>query len=185
MADSDYDRDDDRRRDDDRGDDRPRRRRDDDGPPKKKGKGMVILLVVLGAVLLLCVAPCGIGGYWLFQQTKAVIDLAEGFMGKVGSGDIAGAYAQTSPTFKTRYTQEQFGDNMKKARLTEYQSMAWSNTQSSTQNNSGSGEMKGTATLKDGTTVPVTLKITFDGKSWSIDDVITTGGGTTTPPTTK
>jgi hypothetical protein len=177
-------------RDDDLGDRRGRRdpddRFDDDGrgsrgdrrddPPRRKSNTLKIVLIVLGIFGVLCAGACGVGGYWLYNQAKAVIELADGFLTKVGTGDIAGAYAQTSSGFKAKYTQEQFAENMKKARLTEFQSVLWTGNQSNRQNNTGTGEMTGTATLKDGTTIPVTVRLAFDGKSWSVDEV--TAGGT-------
>lgn len=165
-------------------DDRPRRRRDDDDRPRKKGcSGWMIALAIVGALGLVCVGVCGFGGYWVFQQAKAVAELSEGFLAKVGSGDLSGAYAQTSPDFKSKYTLEQFTENMTKARLTEFQSVVWTSNQSNRQNDSGTAELSGPATLKDGTTVPVTLKIRFDGKNWTIDDVTAGSAGGTKPTT--
>lgn len=169
----------------DRDDDRPRRRGDDDRPQKKGCSGWMIVLGIFGVIGLLCVGGCGVFGYWAFQQAKVVADLSEGFLAKVGSGDLNGAYAQTSPDFKSKYTLEQFSENMKKSRLTEFQSVVWTSNQSNRQNDSGTADLSGTATLKDGTTVPVTLKIKFDGTNWSIEDITagTGGSSTTTTPT--
>lgn len=145
--------------------------------PAKKKSALPVILIILGVIGAVCLGACGFGGYWLYGQAKAVVELADGCLVKVGSGDTAGAYAQTSAGFKSRYTQEQFAANMKKARLTEFQSVAWTGNQSNRQNNTGTGELTGTATLKDGTTTPVTIRLAFDGKTWSVDDV-TAGGGT-------
>jgi FlaG/FlaF family flagellin (archaellin) len=161
-------------------DDRDRNDRLDDAGdrPAKKKSALPVILIILGVIGAVCLGACGFGAYWLYGQAQAVVELADGFLTKVGAGDIAGAYARTSEGFKAKYTQEQFAANMKKARLTEFQSVSWTGNQSNRQNNTGTGELTGTATLKDGTTTSVTIRLAFDGKNWSVDDV-TTGGAPT------
>ncbi len=162
----------------DEDDDRRSRRSD---PPKKKGGIAPILLIIGGIVLLGCCGSCGVGGYWFYQQAKVVADMADGFTVKLGAGDFAGAYAATSTSFKSKYTMEEFTANMKKAKFDQIQSVKWGSNSSSTTNGTGTGAMTGDATLKDGTTTPVSLTLGFDGKAWTIEDIT----GNTAPPKPK
>ena len=155
---------------DDRRDDRPRRR-DDEPPPKKKGGVAPILLLIGGVLLLGCCGVCGYGGYWFYSQIKVVLDTADGFTAKLGSGDFTGAYATTSASFKSKYTLEQFTANMKKAKFDQIQSVKWGSNSSNTTNGTGTGAIAGEATLKDGTTIPISVTLAFDGKAWSVDDI--------------
>lgn len=183
MADSDYDRGD--RRDDD---DRPRRRRDDDDRPKKKGGGMVILFVILGAVLLLCVLPCGGMIWWMADLANKMTGTAETFLAKVGSGDYAGAYNSATPGYRSRKTLEQFTVDMKAAKLDTYQPKSFAPTASNSVNTRHS--LTGTAQTAGG---PVTITVVIeqgaggDAFAFTVDDVTGPGissGGTTTTPTT-
>lgn len=193
MADSDYrddrDRDDRRDRDDDRRDgDRPRRRDRDDDRPKKKGGGMVILFVILGAVLLLCVLPCGAGIWWVTDLANKMTGTAETFLAKVGSGDYAGAYNSTTSTFKSRKTLEQFTADMKAAKLDTYQAksfvMTGSNSVGTMHNLSGTAQTAGGA-------VNITVVIEQGAGGSAFDFTVADitgpgiGTGTTTPPTMK
>jgi flagellar basal body-associated protein FliL len=179
MADSDYDRD----------DDRPRRRdRDDDRPKKKKGGGMVILMVILGAVLLLCVAPCGVMIWWGMDIYNKMTGTAEDFLAKVGAGDYSGAYNSTTAAYKSKKTLEQFTADMKAAKLDKYQAKSFTVTASNSVNTTH--RMSGQAKLTDGSSVPVTIVIEQSpgGFVFTVDDITATGvsGGTsTTPPTAK
>ncbi|MCU0703177.1 MAG: hypothetical protein MUF18_04210 [Fimbriiglobus sp.] len=196
MADSDYDRDDDRprrRRDDDY--DRPRRDDDYDRPAKKKGgKGMIILFGVLGAVLLLCVLPCGGMIWWGYDVYTKMTGTAETFLAKVGSGDFAGAYNSTTPAFKSKRTLEQFTADMKAAKLDTYQPKSFAPTGSNSANTKHN--LTGTAQTASGAvTITITIEQGGSGFDFTVDDIsgsgigaAGTGGGatkSTTPSTGK
>jgi flagellar basal body-associated protein FliL len=183
MADSDYR--DDR---DDRDADRPRRRDDDDRPRKKKGGGLMIVLIILGVVGLLCVGTCGVIGWFGYDVYTKMVGAGDEFLTKVGNGDYTGAYNSTTANYKSKKTLEQFTADMKAAKLDQYQAKSFTPTSSNTVNNTH--RMTGPATLKDGTTVTVTLVIdqTPGGFVFTVDDITAPGIGTgstpSTPPTT-
>jgi hypothetical protein len=137
--------------------------------------------VIGGIVLLGCCGVCGYGGYWFYGQIKAVTDTAEGFTAKLGSGDFTGAYNSMSANYRGKVSQEKFTELMKKAKMDQFQSVAWTNNSSSTTNGKGTGNLTGNVTLKDGSTTQITISLGFDGKAWTLDDVTFPGTPTNAP----
>lgn len=184
MADSDYNRDDDRRdrdRDDRRDyDDRPRRR-DYDDRPKKKGGGMIILFVVLGAVLLLCVLPCG-GFFWFgMDMMNKMTGAGDEVLTKVGAGDFSGGYNMMTSSYKSRKTLDQFTADMKAAKLDKYKAKSFKFVSSNSQNTTHN--IVGDAELTDGSKVSVTVVIEQGGNGFqfTVDDIKAPGMGTGVP----
>lgn len=151
-------------------DDRPRRRdRGDDDRPPKKSNTLKVVLIILGVVGVVCAGACGVFGYWAYSLGTGGQKAAESVLTKVGSGDLAGAYAGMSADYKAKHTQEQFEQAMKDAKLTDYASASWTQVNSNNQ----TMKMSGTATLKSGGTAPVsaTVRMLSDLKTWEVDDL--------------
>lgn len=170
MAESDYDRDD--------GDERPSRRRDDD-PPKKSGGALTVVLIVLGVIGVVCVGVCTGGYFWMQSWGEGLLKggetAADSQVKKIAGGDLTDAYNGMSSTYKATHNKAKFEEQMKAAKLTDVQSVAWDKPDDRKANSGGQGTMKltGTATLKSGGSIPVTATIRLlpDLKTWEVDDL--------------
>lgn len=164
-------------RNDDR-DDRPRRR-DDGPPPKKKGCGPIAIGLLVLSVLGCC-GVCGFGGYWSYNLVMGGQKFADEVVAKIGSGDMTGAYKSMHPTYQSSHTQDVFEKEAKAAKLDDVSAIAWSGMTSANR----VVTYTGTATLKSGSTMPLTVRaeIQEDLKSWLILEFVTSSGDKPTPP---
>jgi hypothetical protein len=138
---------------DERGDDdRPRRRREyDDRPPKKKGNTLLIVMVVVGGILVLCGGGCAVGGYFYVQSVASIIKTPDEFLAKLKAQDFQGAYDSTAPSFRARYTLQQFTAAMKGAKLDQ-----------------NSGAPPATSKQTGNNTIDLTCSVSVPGKSTSV-----------------
>jgi hypothetical protein len=108
-----------------------------------------------GAVVLFVVG--------ILAATKPVVEASEEFLGLLGQGKIAEAYASTASALRAKQDEASFSAAVKQLGLTEYASASWHNR--SIVNNDGLAE--GTITTKNGSTKPITIRLVNEGK-WKV-----------------
>lgn len=129
--------------------------------------GIGIGCVVLLLIGLVCAGLFG-GLAWLgFDMYKDTTGAADAFLGKLGGGDIAGAYQSGATALQQQQTLEEFTAQAKALGLTEYQSAAW--TGFNIVNDQGT--VDGTMTTKTGGSVPIKVSLIKEGGTWKVSGV--------------
>jgi hypothetical protein len=122
--------------------------------------------LVVGAILAVglfaCLGIVFVAG--IFALTQPVVDASEQFLGLLGLGKTAEAYALTAEGFRAQQDEASFAGAVKQLGLTEYASASWHSRQ--IDNNEGSAE--GTVTTKSGTTKPVSFRLVREGGKWAV-----------------
>jgi len=125
--------------------------------------------IVVGGIsamgLLACLGVVLVAG--IFALTRPVVDASEQFLGLLGQGKTAEAYALTAEGFRAQQDEASFAGAVKQVGLTEYVSASWHSRQ--IDNNEGSTE--GTVTTKSGTTKPVSLHLVKERGKWAVVSV--------------
>ena len=140
-------------------------------------KGWIIgcaIAAILGIALYAGLGALFFGG--IFTLTKPVVDSSEEFLGLLGQGKVAEAYASTSSGFRAQQDEASFAKAVKDLGLTDYSSASWGNR--SIKNSEGLTE--GTVTSKSGGTSPVSIQLVKEGDKWKIVGVRYAGVDLTT-----
>ncbi|RLE17978.1 MAG: hypothetical protein DRJ14_05015 [Acidobacteria bacterium] len=126
---------------------------------------------VIGVVILGLTVSCGL--------INKMAEPANNFFTLVGNGNLQAAYDSTAGIFKKSTSFQQFEAFMKGNGLIQYKSANWSSVSFENQ----TGKIKGSVTLKDGTSIPMDLSLVKEGETWKISNILLTGGGVskTTP----
>jgi hypothetical protein len=124
-----------------------------------------LIVTILGLGLFACLGVVFVAG--IFALTRPVVDASEQFLGLLGQGKTAEAYALTAEGFRARQDEASFARAVNQIGLTEYASASWQSRQ--IDNNEGSAE--GTVTTKGGTTKPVSLHLVREGDKWAVVSV--------------
>ena len=131
-------------------------------------KGWLIGCSVAGvAVLLLCGGFVGLVYYGvteLVALTKPVVDASDGFLGLLGQGKTAEAYASTASGFRAQMSEADFTAAVKKIGLDDYGSASWN----SRNINNQEGSVEGTVTSKNGGTTPVAIRLVYEQGAWKV-----------------
>ena len=171
---------DDRRDDRDEYDDRPRRRREYGDRPPKKGNTLMIVMVVVGSLIVLCGGACAVGGYFYVQSVTSILKTPDEFLAKLKAQDFQGAYDSTAPSFRSRYTLQQFTAAMKGAKLDQN-----SGATPATSRQRGSNVIDMTCTVSvQGKTTSMTFTMIkqVNGMTFLIDDITGPDISYTGPP---
>lgn len=126
-------------------------------------KGWIIGCSVAGALVLLCGGTIFGLVYFVFNTLQQFGKPADEFLAQLGNGNTPAAYQSAASGLRAQQTQEQFADAVKRLRLTEYKSSNW--TKFDMKNDQAT--LDGTLTLKDGSTVPVTVSLVNEG-GWKV-----------------
>ena len=128
-------------------------------------------LIGIGVGVVLVFASCGFclvlfssSILSIFALTQPVVDASNEFLGLLGQGKVAEAYASTAGGFRARQTEAAFTFAVKKLEITDFSTASWSNR--SFNNNQGSTD--GTVTTKKGQTKPVAVKLLFEDGRWKV-----------------
>ena len=140
-----------------------------------KRSTVFIILGVLGGLAALGAAIVAL----VFYATSGVTGAADAFFATARGGDIKAVYALTSGQLKSVTTPDQLGAFIKINRFNQVRETSWNSR--SFENNVGN--VAGTVTLDDGSTVPVTMQLFKEPDGWKISSVEVTqaglrGGGT-------
>lgn len=137
-------------------------------------KGWIIGCSVVGTLVLVCGGSIAALVFFVFNTIQQFGKPADEFLAKLGSGNISSAYQSASSGLKNEQTQEQFADSVKKMKLDQFQSSSWNKFDM--KNNQAT--LEGTITLKDGSTLPVTVHMVNEG-AWKVLGVKPVNGGVT------
>ena len=99
--------------------------------------------------------------------TKPVVDTADGFLAKLGSGKVSEAYESTHSGLKATTPEADFASFVSAARLDQFASSSWSNR--SIKNNVG--RVEGTVTLRSGESFAMTIVMLSEGDQWKVETV--------------
>src|SRR5262245_8448973 len=131
-------------------------------------------LIGCGIAAVLGLAVCAGVGVLVYSGFKGVmamsqpvVDGAEEFLGLLGQGKIAEAYASTANGFRTQQDKASFTAAVKQLGLTEYASASWNNRQFQNQ----TGSVEGTVTTKSGGTAPAALQLVNEEGKWKVAGV--------------
>jgi hypothetical protein len=131
-------------------------------------KGWLIgcgVAAVLGG--LLCV---GIGLFFfgifssVMTMTQPLVDASDEFLGLLGQGKIAEAYAATASGFQAQQDELSFATAVKQLGLTDYASASWTNRQLKNQE----GSVEGTVTTKQGGKTPIAIQLIVESGKWKV-----------------
>ncbi len=115
--------------------------------------------MVLSIAILSLTVSCGL--------VNKMAEPANKFFLLVGNGNLQAAYDSTAGVFKKSVNLQQFETFMKANGLTNYKSANWSSVSFKNQ----TGEIKGSVTLKDNSTVPMNLSLVKEGEVWRISNI--------------
>lgn len=135
-------------------------------------KGWVIGCGIAAAIGLVCGGGITLLVVFVFNTLAEFGKPADQFLAQVASGDTAGAYQSAASGLRTAQTQEQFDASVRGMRLTEYQSSSWSKFDMK----NDQAQLEGTITLKDGSTLPVTVDLVKEG-GWKVLGIKPATGG--------
>jgi FlaG/FlaF family flagellin (archaellin) len=128
-------------------------------------------LIGCGIAGILGVVVCAGVGYLIYQGvalaftlTQPVVDASDTFLGLVGQGKTAEAYAATASGFRAQHDEASFTAAAKQVGLTDYASVSW-NTRNRTNDE---GNVAGTVTTKQGGTTPIAIQLVNEGGSWRV-----------------
>ena len=99
--------------------------------------------------------------------TKPVVDTADGFLAKLGSGKVSEAYESTHSGLKATTPEADFASFVSAARLDQFASSSWSNR--SIKNNVG--RVEGTVTLRSGESFAMTIVMLSEGDQWKVETI--------------
>jgi hypothetical protein len=141
-------------------------------------KGLLIGCGVATVLLAVCGGAVGLFVYALITLTGEPVTAADRMLALVGVEKITEAYQSTAAAYQADHTEPQFFEQMKKSGLTGYQSSFWHNRQ--IKNNQAT--LEGTVTLRNGTTIPVTVELVKEGDAWKVLSVQVQQGGVIVEP---
>ena len=121
---------------------------------------MKLIVKILGILIALGVLGAGAAFYF----TGDLVESADSFFTKVKSGDYEEAYSETSQAFKSSVSYDDFMAFMGKSSLVQYKEASWG----SRSINNSIGRLDGTASLNDGSSVPMFIEFTKEDSEWKI-----------------
>lgn len=127
-------------------------------------KGWLIGCGVAGVLSIACCAGVGFLVWGIFAMTRPVVEASEDFLGLLGQGKIAEAYAATASGYRAQQDEVSFTAAVKQLGLTEYSSASWNNRQFQNQ----TGSVEGTVTTKSGSTTPAALQLVQENGKWKV-----------------
>src|SRR5262245_28360182 len=119
-------------------------------------KGVVIGCSIGGVLAIALCAGLGIFFFrWIFVFTQPVVDASDEFLGLLGQGKIAEAYAASSSRLRGQLDEASFTAAVKHVGLTDYSSVFWNNRKRMNQE----GDVEGTVTTRNGGGARVALHL--------------------------
>ncbi len=127
-------------------------------------KGWLIGCGIAGVLGIAVCAGVGVLVYGIFAVTQPVVDASKDFIGLLGEGKVADAYASTAAGFRAQQDEASFAAAVKQLGLGDIASTTWHNRQIRNQE----GAADGTATTKAGATMPVSIRLVKEGGAWKV-----------------
>jgi len=128
-------------------------------------KGWLIGCGVAGVVgLLLCGGLIYLGVTAIFALTKPVVDASDGFLGLLGQGKTADAYAAAASGLRAQMSEADFTAAVKQVGLDDYASASWN----SRSINNQEGAVEGAVTSKKGGTTPTAIRLVYEQGVWKV-----------------
>ena len=133
---------------------------------------MKLIAKVLGVIIALGVLGAGAAFYF----TGDLVDSADSFFTKIKSGEYEQAYNETSQAFKSSVSYDDFMTFMGKSSLAQFKEASWG----SRSINNSIGRIDGTASLNDGSSIPMFIEFTKEDSEWKIYHIEKKAAGITT-----
>lgn len=115
------------------------------------GAGALILFVFMG----------------IFTLTQPLVDEADSFLGMLGRGKTAEAYASTGIGLRGQQDEASFAAAVKQIGLDDFSSASWHCRQIK----NSDGLVEGTVTTKSGVSTSISVRLVREGGAWKIDGV--------------
>lgn len=137
--------------------------------------------VGIGCAVLLGIAVLAIAG--AFFMTGGLITAADEFFATLARGENEAAYAMTAAEFKRQTNKESFEAFVQAIKLNEYESSSWN----SRSVNNNLGVIKGSLTMKGGSTLPLEVHFVNEDGGWKVLGIFPRKAGveTTTEPVSE
>jgi hypothetical protein len=117
---------------------------------------------VLGLGLFIGLGTVFVGGVWAL--TRPVVDASEQFLGLLGQGKIAEAYASTADGFRAQQDEPSFTSAVTQLGLTDYSSAVWQSRQIDNQD----GTAEGMVVTKGGGAKAVSIRLIRENGRWAV-----------------
>ena len=127
------------------------------------GIGLALILVILLVV---------------FGMTRGAVKAGNDFLGLLGSGKIAQAYEEASPTLKSQQTEAVFERGVRQLGLTDFASASWSNREVKNDR----GHLEGSITTKSGGKIPLQMELIKEAGKWKVYGVTAPQSGVAAEP---
>jgi hypothetical protein len=111
------------------------------------GLGLIVIVILLA-----------------FGLTRGAVKAGNEFLGLIGSGKIAAAYKNASPTLRSQQTEESFEQAVKNLGLTDFASVSWS----SRETNNGRAHLEGSVTTRSRGKIPLTMELVKESGTWRV-----------------
>jgi hypothetical protein len=142
-------------------------------------KGMWLGCGIVGAIgVLICagvVALVSFGVFGLLEFTKPVAQGAEDFLGLLGQGKTAEAYAGAAAGLRATQDEASFTNAVNQLGLSDYSSVSWHSRNRTNQE----GTVEGTVTTKKGASFPVTVHVVEEDGKWRVAGLRASGADLT------